>query len=89
MSNEGGAAVGSDSTLSSRKLVGYLSLLGVIFFWVAQSEVAQWAQKAYNKPFFISWFNHSVGILLVPVLYLLLGGSTSQLKLVFDELQGN
>ncbi len=52
--------------------MGFLWLGLVIVTWVAQSELAQFIQVgAYNKPFLLTWFNHSFATLLLPVAVLL------------------
>ena len=54
-----------------RKAVGFVFLGLVILTWVAQSEVAQFIQVGdYNKPFFLTWFNHGCLVVMVPLSYL-------------------
>ncbi len=55
-----------------RGAVGFLFLGLVIVTWVAQAELAQFIQVgAYNKPFLLTWCNHSFAVLLLPVAALL------------------
>jgi len=55
---------------------GYLCIVLVALTWVAQSEVAQAVEaNSYNRPYLITYFNHSLCLLLAPaqgmVLFLL------------------
>jgi drug/metabolite transporter (DMT)-like permease len=64
------ALLGNDAPVPKKKLsiVGILSIVGLVVTWIAQSEVAQSIQTGgYNKPYFITWCNHSWMALLVPV----------------------
>eukprot|EP00928_Gymnodinium_smaydae_P028895 TRINITY_DN21913_c0_g1_i1.p1 TRINITY_DN21913_c0_g1~~TRINITY_DN21913_c0_g1_i1.p1 ORF type:complete len:339 (-),score=30.28 TRINITY_DN21913_c0_g1_i1:41-1057(-) len=58
--------------------IGYIACCLVVISWVAQSEVSQLVQVSnYNKPLAITWFNHSAGIFVFPLI-LLTGGSVSE-----------
>jgi drug/metabolite transporter (DMT)-like permease len=39
----------------------YVSLVAIIFFWVVQAEWSQYIQRhnAFNKPYMLTWINHS------------------------------
>jgi hypothetical protein len=52
-----------------RRIVGAVSLLGLITAWVAQAEVSQYIQTgaSYNKPMLMVWWNHSFMALLLPI----------------------
>ena len=54
--------------LTKRVATGYVALALLICSWVAQSEVAQYIQATlgFNKPYFVTWLNHSAMALLVP-----------------------
>jgi len=70
-----GSAAGGEGRLDLR---GCAYLAGLVLTWVAQSEVCQLVQvEHYNKPMAITWFNHSVGVLVFP-LTLLGGGSAAE-----------
>lgn len=51
---------------------GYSLLALVIISWVGQSELAQYIQTVlrYNKPWAVTWLNHSAMALLAPALWL-------------------
>jgi len=51
-----------------KRFGGLLSIAMLIFSWVAQAEVAQYLQTTmgYNKPYFITWIDHSMSILMLP-----------------------
>lgn len=56
-------------------LTGFFYLAAVVVTWVSQSEVAQFVQtSSYNQPMTITWLNHSVGVLVFPII-LACGGS--------------
>eukprot|EP01060_Flectonema_neradi_P029496 TRINITY_DN4090_c0_g1_i1.p1 TRINITY_DN4090_c0_g1~~TRINITY_DN4090_c0_g1_i1.p1 ORF type:complete len:394 (+),score=28.31 TRINITY_DN4090_c0_g1_i1:57-1238(+) len=54
---------------TSAKVKGYICLFLVIFFWVGQAEVTQSLQTdgGYNKPYLISWLNHVMAVLIIPI----------------------
>eukprot|EP00127_Corallochytrium_limacisporum_P001843 Clim_evm9s87 gene=Clim_evmTU9s87 len=69
---EKSAAFGMSS--AARLTIGYTSIALMIFCWVIQSELLQVLQDpdqvAYNKPWILNWFTHSVltvGLLLWPL----------------------
>ena len=51
--------------------LGWISLVGLVVTWVAQSEVAQYLEVNlhYRKPCLITWVNHSFSIFLLPILW--------------------
>lgn len=59
-----------------RRILGFSALASLVISWVAQSEVAQFIQAAapdglgYDKPYLVTWVNHSAMALLLPVLWL-------------------
>ena len=54
-------------------ILRYVSLLALLFACVVQGEVAQTLQNSYgyNKPYFITYINHSFMVLLLPIQYLI------------------
>lgn len=63
--------------VDQRNKLGYIFLILVVLTWVGQSEVAQAVEGAsYNRPYFISFFNHSLCMALGPLqaVYLCLAG---------------
>ena len=57
------------------RLSGWAAVLGLITTWIAQSEVSSSLQTRlatpYDRPFAITWFNHSLLLLCLPVALLL------------------
>lgn len=52
-------------------LVGYAYCAAMILSWVSQSEVAQHVQtQGYDKPMFLTWFNHAAGVLIIPAMWI-------------------
>ena len=62
---------GGAPTSRSRLLIGYVCLVLLICSWVGQSEVAQYIQTTldYDKPYTVTWINHSVMGLILPGLW--------------------
>jgi len=57
--------LGTDPTKpSSGSIFGYICLFFVVVTWIAQSEVAQAVEtSSYNRPYIITYVNHSLGLL--------------------------
>lgn len=68
--------------------VGQLALVGLVGCWIAQSEVAQHLLKgtadASVRPMFMTWFNHSCTLFLLPLFLALFG--REELKVSMVEL---
>eukprot|EP00931_Biecheleriopsis_adriatica_P097550 TRINITY_DN71359_c0_g1_i1.p1 TRINITY_DN71359_c0_g1~~TRINITY_DN71359_c0_g1_i1.p1 ORF type:complete len:385 (-),score=57.07 TRINITY_DN71359_c0_g1_i1:8-1162(-) len=49
-------------------MMGYLAILGFVFFWVTMSEVSEsFTRSKYNKPGFNVWVSHIGLTILIPV----------------------
>eukprot|EP01064_Diplonema_japonicum_P016649 TRINITY_DN2464_c0_g1_i1.p1 TRINITY_DN2464_c0_g1~~TRINITY_DN2464_c0_g1_i1.p1 ORF type:complete len:382 (+),score=59.99 TRINITY_DN2464_c0_g1_i1:36-1181(+) len=59
-----------EERLWRKRVTGYFCLTMVVVAWVGQSEVTRSLQvdgDGYNKPFFLSWVNHTVAFVMVPI----------------------
>ncbi|TDH69971.1 hypothetical protein CCR75_000826 [Bremia lactucae] len=50
------------------KLASFIALTALIWSWVLQAEATQSLQVFFRKPFFLTCFNHTAPVILLPIL---------------------